>query len=274
MWQLSDSETRQTIRLLGIDRRVSEPFGFLGPHHDVRYSVHSHAQDQLLWPVSGVITVEAEKRLYVAGPGMAVWIPALTRHATSVHNGSSATLFVPKGRRSFQPGCHIIKLSPLLQELLNAATTQPGGSLRFRRALFDLIDELSKTGQATFAWPSLKLPSSKPLIRAVEFLMASLDSVSVADLARQAGMSERSLRRHFRAETGISVSTYVGNARMVKAMQMLVEDRARSVSEVSVSVGFNNASAFACAFRRATGMSPTQFRSSLGEPLTCTGQRR
>jgi len=50
---------------------------------------------------------------------------------------------------------------------------------------------------------------------------------------------------------------------MIKAMQLLIENRARSVSEVSISVGFNSPSAFACAFRRATGMSPGQFRRSL-----------
>lgn len=263
MWRLSDNETRETIRLLGIDRRLAEPFGFLGPHHDVRYAVHSHAQDQLLWPVSGVITIETEKRLYVIGPGMAVWIPALTQHATSVRNGYSATLFVPKRRRPLQPGCQVIELTPLLRELLNTATTQPGGSPRFRRALFDLIDELGKHGRATFAWPSLQLPTSRPFRRAVEFLMANLDSVSMAELTRRTGMSERSFRRHFRAETGVSVGTYLGQARMIRARQLLLEDRARSVSEVSISVGFNSPSAFASAFRRATGMSPGQFRGSL-----------
>lgn len=263
MWRLSDSETRETIRLLGIDRRASEPFGFLGPHHDVRYALHSHAQDQLLWPVSGVITIEADKSLYVVGPGMAVWIPALTQHATSVRNGYSATLFVPKNRRRLQPVCQVIKLTPLLRELLNTATTQPGGSQRFRRALFDLIDELGTAGRATPACPSLQIPTSRPLRRAVEFLMANLDSVSMTELTRQAGMSERSLRRHFRAETGISVATYLGQARMIRAMQLLLEDRARSVSEVSISVGFKSPSAFACAFRRATGMSPGRFRRSL-----------
>jgi AraC family transcriptional regulator len=76
-------------------------------------------------------------------------------------------------------------------------------------------------------------------------------------------MSERSLRRHFRAETGTSIGSYLGPARMIQAMQILIDDRARSISEVSISVGFNNPSAFAYAFRRATGMSPVQFRRSL-----------
>ena len=67
-------------------------------------------------------------------------------------------------------------------------------------------------------------------------------------LARQAGMSERSLRRHFRAETGTSIGSYLGHTR-IKAMQLLIDDRGRSVSEVSISVGFNNPSAFAWAFR-------------------------
>jgi hypothetical protein len=40
----------------------------------------------------------------------------------------------------------------------------------------------------------MQLPNSPGLIRAVEFLLADLDSISVAELARQAGMSERSLR--------------------------------------------------------------------------------
>jgi AraC-like DNA-binding protein len=262
MWRLNETETRETIRLLGIERRAAEPFGFLGPHNNVRYAFHSHAQDQLIWPVSGIITVEAEKRLYIVGPGTAMWIPALTLHATSVRNGSSATLFVPKPRKTEHQGCRVIRLTPLFRELLNTATSHISGSLRFRRALFALIDELRKSERETFALPSMQLPSSPGSIRAVEFLLANLDSVSVTELARQTGMSERSLRRHFRAETGISVGGYVGHARMIKAMQMLVEDRGRSVSEVSISVGFDNPSAFACAFRRATGVSPVQFRGS------------
>ena len=260
MLQLNDTETRETIRLLGIDRRTAEPFGFLGPHSDVRYTFHSHAQDQLLWPVSGVITVEAEKRLYVVGPGMALWIPAQTRHATSLRNGSSATLFMPKHRRSPKQNCQVIGLTPLFRELLSTATTQTKGSPRFRRALFDLIDELGKSGRKAFSWPSLRLPSSGPLRRAVEYLMANLESVSMTEIARHTGMSERSLRRHFRAETGLSAGAYLGHSRMIKAMQLLVEDHRKSVSEVSISVGFNSPSAFACAFRRATGMSPVQFR--------------
>jgi AraC-like DNA-binding protein len=262
MWRLNETETRETIRLLGIERRATEPFGFLGPHNNVRYSFHSHTQDQLIWPVSGIITVEAEKRLYIVGPGTAMWIPALTLHATSVRNGSSATLFVPKRRKAEYQGCRVIRLTPLFKELLNTATSHVSGSLRYRRALFALIDELRKKEGETFPLPCMQLPSSPGLIRAVEFLLANLDSVSVAELARQAGMSERSLRRHFRAETGISFSGYLGRARMIKAMHMLIEDAGRSVSEVSISVGFDNPSAFACAFRRATGMTPVQFRGS------------
>jgi AraC-like DNA-binding protein len=263
MLRLNQSETRETIRLLGIERRSAERFGFLGPHNNVRYEFHSHTQDQLIWPVSGMITVEAEQRLYFVGPGLAMWIPALTLHATSVRDGCSATLFVPKRRQPKHQGCRVIGLTPLFRELLNTATSHVSGSLRFRRALFDLIDELGKKEREASALPSLKLPSAPALIRAVEFLLANLDSVSVVELARQAGMSERSLRRHFRAETGISAGSYLGHAGMIKAMQMLIEDRGRSVSEVSIAVGFNNPSAFACAFRRATGMSPAQFRSSL-----------
>jgi AraC-like DNA-binding protein len=262
MWQLNEAETRETIRLLGIERRSVEPFGFLGPHNNVRYAFHSHTKHQLIWPVSGIITVEADKRLYIVGPGTAMWIPALTLHATIVRDGRSATLFVPKRRQAGHQGCRVIRLTPLFRELLNTATSHVSGSLRFRRALFDLIDELGNNKGEAFALPCMQLPSSPGLIRAVEFLLANLDSVSVAEFAHQAGMSERSLRRHFRAETGTSIANYLGHTRMIKAMQLLIDDRGRSVSEVSISVGFNNPSAFACAFRRATGMSPVQFRAS------------
>jgi AraC-like DNA-binding protein len=172
-------------------------------------------------------------------------------HATSVRDGRSATLFVPRRRKAEHRGCRVIRLTPLFKELLNTATSQVGGSLRFRRALFDLIDELGKNKGEAFALPCMQLPSSPGLIRVVEFLLANLDSVSVPKLARQAGMSERT-----------SIGSYLGHTRMIKAMQLLIDDRGRSVSEVSISVGFNNPSAFACAFRRATGMSPVQFRGA------------
>jgi hypothetical protein len=58
---------------------------------------------------------------------------------------------------------------------------------RFRRAVFDLIDELRKNKGDAFALPCMQLPSSPGLIRAVEFLLANLDSASVAATRRSGG---------------------------------------------------------------------------------------
>jgi AraC-like DNA-binding protein len=80
-------------------------------------------------------------------------------------------------------------------------------------------------------------------------------------VARSLGISVRSLRRRL-DEEGVSYSGLLNEARATLAKQML-GDPDRSIYETAYAMGFSDPSAFHRAFKRWTGMTPTQYRDSL-----------
>lgn len=80
----------------------------------------------------------------------------------------------------------------------------------------------------------------------------------LSELAELCGMSVRQLTRAFRAETSITVAKYVENAMVDRARKLLAARQ--SVTEVACRLGFSGSSSFAYAFRRATGMIPSELR--------------
>jgi len=77
----------------------------------------------------------------------------------------------------------------------------------------------------------------------------------VSELAREAGMSRSNLLRKVKSLTNVSVSLYIRQVRLKKAMEMLRE-QSLNVSEVSYRVGFGSTSYFIKCFREHYGYPP------------------
>jgi AraC family transcriptional regulator len=81
----------------------------------------------------------------------------------------------------------------------------------------------------------------------------------VNEFARVQGLTPRSLGRQFKAEAGVVIGTYFRNARIQQA-QRLLSTTGLPMSAIASASGFGTRSTFFVAFRRATGMTPEQFR--------------
>ena len=81
---------------------------------------------------------------------------------------------------------------------------------------------------------------------------ADLDTV-----ARKVGASRRTIERHVRAATGMSLGDWRHRARMLRALELLAAGTA--VSSVAVTVGYSTPSAFVAAFRTHFGRTPGRF---------------
>jgi AraC-like DNA-binding protein len=79
-------------------------------------------------------------------------------------------------------------------------------------------------------------------------------------VARGLGMSQRSLHRHL-AQHGLDYRSVLNDARLEAAAALLRRQRL-SVKQVAHEVGFSNASAFYRAFKRWTGVSPSEYVST------------
>jgi AraC-like DNA-binding protein len=81
------------------------------------------------------------------------------------------------------------------------------------------------------------------------------------EIARSLGVSQRSLHRRL-ADEGTRYNDLLDEVRRQFAEQYLARPRL-GISEVAYLVGFNDASAFFKAFRRWTGVTPTEYRLTL-----------
>jgi AraC family transcriptional regulator len=84
--------------------------------------------------------------------------------------------------------------------------------------------------------------------------------IALRQLAQLAGISARHLERAFRQSVGIPVHAYVLRRRISLAQNLLLEQPALSIAEISAKTGFSSSSHLATAFNRQVGCSPTEFR--------------
>lgn len=84
------------------------------------------------------------------------------------------------------------------------------------------------------------------------------EAPTLSELAALCRVSVRQLTRGFRISRGCSIGEHVANARIEHAKRMLLSED--SVKVVAYSLGFSSPSSFCFAFRRATGVTPREFR--------------
>jgi AraC-like DNA-binding protein len=87
------------------------------------------------------------------------------------------------------------------------------------------------------------------------------DARPLANLCADLGVGVRTVQRIYRRELGIDIDTWRRQARLTKAVQLLIAGR--SVKEVSFSVGYRQSSAFVEAFRTLFGSTPRVWTASL-----------
>src|SRR5205814_7256149 len=87
---------------------------------------------------------------------------------------------------------------------------------------------------------------------------------TTSDVARQLGVSRRTLSRSLFAE-GVTFARILEELRAALAKRYL-RDRELPISEIAWLLGYREIGSFTHAFKRWTGTSPSQFRSSRTPP--------
>jgi AraC family transcriptional activator FtrA len=86
-------------------------------------------------------------------------------------------------------------------------------------------------------------------------------ALTLPDLARQAGLSNRTLVRRFHAETGTTPLQWLLNQRVLRARELL-EETALPVDAIAGRCGLGTAANLRTHFHRALGISPSEYRRS------------
>lgn len=83
--------------------------------------------------------------------------------------------------------------------------------------------------------------------------------ISLDDVVSGIFLSKNYFRQIFKKETGISISSFIQKMRLDEARRLLVTTD-KSSSVISEECGFNDLKFFYLTFKRATGMTPTEYR--------------
>lgn len=225
---------------------------------------HDHPWGQLVYGLSGVMHVAAGDRLWLVPPTRAIWLPAGRPHHIRMQGRVSLrTLYVaPELARDLPTSPTALEVAPLLRELilhvLERGMLGPrGAEARLAAVLIDRIVEARPEDLA------LPLPRDRRALAVADRLRARPgDRSDIADLARQMGISLRTLQRLFPRETGLSVDAWRRKARLIHAVAAL--SSGASVTAAALDCGFDGVSAFITAFRRQFGVTPGRYRPGRG----------
>ena len=121
--------------------------------------------------------------------------------------------------------------------------------------------QLAATLDRLIAEQLAHLDKSNVLARCKASLLEQLSSgeISEHDMARQLHMSRRTLQRKL-AEAETTYQKLVDDTRRDLALRY-IEDPRHSITDITFILGFSQQSAFTRAFKRWTGMPPTDYRS-------------
>ena len=221
---------------------------------------HRHKKGQMLLVQRGALSVEIEGGLWIVPPRSAVWIPCGALHAikvTGALEGYSAFV-APDVEAPLPQACCTVAVTPLLRELLVRAAHLPllydevGADARMIAVLLDEI--------ASAKVEDLHLPMpTDPRLRRIlgEMIEAPADRGTLQSWAKRAGMSDRTLERLIRRETGMSFGRWRQQLAVVLAVKWLAGGA--SIQEVAADLGYESAPSFVTMFRKALGTSPGRY---------------
>ncbi len=226
-------------------------------------SAHEHAKHQLIYAVSGVMSVRTAAGYWVVPPSRALWMPAGMTHAIrcigEVHMRS---VFVRQDAAAHLPRkSSTVEISPLLRELILSASrvSHPyRANSRDGRLMALVLDELK-----TLPILPLHLPYPKDarILRICQRLADQLDdSSTLSDWAKRLAIDVKTIQRLFAAQTGMTFGQWRQQARLLRALELLATGE--KVIDVALSLGYDSPGAFATMFRKQFGQVPSQFFGS------------
>ncbi|WP_153110979.1 AraC family transcriptional regulator [Propionivibrio limicola] len=221
---------------------------------------HSHPTAQLIHAVQGVMVVRADDGQWIVPPTRGLWMPPGVVHQMRlIGEVRLRTVYIrPDASPDLPQRCQVVRISPLLRELILAAIEieQPyAADSRDGRLMRLLLDEVA-------ALPSLPLRLPAPVDPALQTICRTIadtpdDPSTLADWAGQLGVNARTIQRRFLRETGMTFGDWRQQARLIMALERLASGE--KVIDVALSLGYNSPSAFATMFKQQFGVTPSGY---------------
>ena len=238
-----------------IEHRTENDMRYYMEAGDLRLDCRVHHSGDMYFPLShyhgitvGFFLDNGEKAVWEAMPGISVNLAAL------------ADEFCGKD------GSYILRKHPSIEHIFSELYNVPA-KIRmdyFKIKVMELLVflsalELSEHKDERPYFYSCQIEK----IKAVHKLLTEnpAENYTTEGLAKQFDLSTAALKTGFKGVYGSPIYTYIRNHKMNVAASMLVTDRKKKIIEIASSVGYDNPSKFAAAFRELFGMSPAEYRN-------------
>ncbi|QUL54934.1 helix-turn-helix transcriptional regulator [Paenibacillus tritici] len=163
---------------------------------------------------------------------------------------------------------HSHLITPLIEDFKNSLPVLGSEKLwvdeQYQHLMQALITVHQKISQEINTLPGMRPATREELFRrltvAYEYLHAYYNqNVSLDEVSRVACLSKNHLIRNFRHFFNRTPHQFIIEKRILEAQRLLSQTES-SVTEISLSVGFENPSSFNKVFKQRTGFSPQVFR--------------
>ena len=229
--------------------------------------VHTHeAFGQIMYAVRGAMTVTSAHGCWVLPPQRALWIPPGVPHKIAHSRPVSLRTVYVRGGTEGMPDwlrCTVLHVSPLVRELILAVVCAPwdhaadSSAARLGRTL---LDQLTLLEQEAFYLPEPRDSRAQKAASIARGDAAHL--LSLKDIARRAGASERTLDRLFSAEAGVGFGAWRRSLRLLLALERLANGE--PVGMVAAAIGYENPSSFVAVFKASFGATPARYFGRTG----------
>jgi AraC-like DNA-binding protein len=225
---------------------------------------HVHREAQLLFSSSGVMQVTTPQGRWLVPPQRAVWLPPRFEHAVDVLADIEmrSLYFAPEWLKHCDVLPHllgefVVAVQPLLRSLIMALFEEPRAGRRIDLLAQLILTELDAATDLSTFIPMPSDPRARHI--AVSILSDPASEKDLGALAREAGVSTRTLTRLFPAETQLTFKQWRQRARIMAAIEMIGSSK-HTIKQLAAKLGFSSVAAFSHAFGQIVGMTPTEFR--------------
>ena len=150
-----------------------------------------------------------------------------------------------------------------------------GSAVAAHTARMSVVPLEREGGQAQFIVhehpPVPRGSALEPLLEWIEDNLAR--EITLAEMAEHSGMSERTLSRRFREQTGTTPLQWLLRTRVRRA-QYLLENSDHPIERIARQAGFGSPTAFRDRFRRVVGTTPYAYRSAFRGKAAVLAQDR
>ena len=227
---------------------------------------HKHSKAHILVVLEGVASLDVENSQYVIPNGYFVWIPQEVMHRVSF-NGKKVSLLniyfpqeIQRDKMFYNIGVYPIPsiLYHIIDMLKEKSIVLGREDWRFE-LLETTVHILPHMLSGSFL--TLRLPTSQNhmIQRIVEKIHREyFKPITLQNVSKELGLSERSVNRYMNKELGISFTQYLRIYRITVAIRRMA-DSDESLGNIAYEVGYDSLTAFSNTFYKITGLRPSQF---------------